>query len=254
MTPRHIRDISEERKHHLDAEVIDYDSDLSFDVDNVVGCYKIKTDLSNNIFKPMLNNDLFKFSYGVTRSVLIYGLHGAGKMTITEYIAHQLRWKIVTFDALDIIQMEPDKVIYKLEDAYEYSVSRQKTIILIKNYEEVLNIEKTNYQYYIIIKKTIVHIIRSIIDKMNILCNSKVMIICLVNSDTIDTYLNNNLLDVFTYVFKHTNPTLDDISMYIVKRIEEHPHDITWILALILCLHERRNKLDPIEVTCQQYI
>ena len=175
----------------------------------------------------MLNNDLSKFSYGVTRSVLIYGLHGAGKMTITEYIAHQLRWKIVTFDAIDLIQMEPDKVIYKLEDACEYSISRQEMIILIKNYEEILNIEKTNYQYYII-KKTIVHTIRSIVDKMNDLFNSKVMIICLVNVDTIDTYLNNFILDVFTYVFKQTNPTLDDISMYIVKRIQEHPHDITW--------------------------
>ena len=53
------------------------------------------------------------------------------------------------------------------------------------------------------------------------------MFICHVNNDMIDPYLKYNFLDVFMYTFKQTNSTLDYIPMYIVKRIEEHPHDIT---------------------------
>ena len=83
----------EERKHYLDDKAVDYDTGDSFNVDDVVGCDRIKRDLSNKIFKPMLNTTLTDFTYAVVRSILIYGQHGCGKLTITKYITHQLRWK-----------------------------------------------------------------------------------------------------------------------------------------------------------------
>ena len=54
------------------------------------------------------------------------------------------------------------------------------------------------------------------------------MFICHLNSDKMDKFINNtqNQLDAFSYTFKQTNPTLDDISMYIAIRIFNQNHDI----------------------------
>ena len=107
-------ELSEEKKHYLDNKAVDYDTEDSFNVDDVVGCDRIKRDLSNNIFKQMLNTTLTDYTYAIIRSILIYGQHGSGKLTITKYIAHQLRWKMVTFDALDMIQMDPSAASNRL--------------------------------------------------------------------------------------------------------------------------------------------
>ena len=72
----------------------------------------------------MLNISLTDFTYVVVRSILIYGQHGSGKLTITKYIAHQLRWKMVTFDALDMIQMDPSAASNTLNEAYDYLKTR----------------------------------------------------------------------------------------------------------------------------------
>ena len=222
-------ELSEERKHYLDDKAVDYDTEDSFNVDDVVGCDRIKSDLSNNIFKPMLCSTLTDFTYAVFWSILIYGQHGSGKLTITKYIAHQLRWKMVTFDDLDMIQMDPSAASNTLNEAYDYWLSKDETIILIKNYDEVLNIEPSNLKYYIV-KKTIINTISSIVYKLNDLHKNKVMLICHVNSGKMDKFINNtqNQLDAFAYTFKQTNPTLDDISMYIAIRIFDQNNDIKW--------------------------
>ena len=120
MTLLSKEELCEERKHYLDPKAVDYDTEDPFNVDDVVGCDRIKRDFSNNIFKPMLNTTLIDFTYAVVRSILIYGQHGSGKLTITKCIAHQLRWKMVTFDALDMIQMDPGAAGNALNEAYNY--------------------------------------------------------------------------------------------------------------------------------------
>ena len=136
---------------------------------------------------------------------------------------------MITIDALDIIQMDPSAASNTLNEAYDYSLAKEETIILIKNYDEVLNIEHLNFKYYIL-KKTIINTISSIVCKLNDLNKNKVMFICHVNSDKIDKFITNtqSQLDAFTYTFKQTNPNLDDISMYIAIRINNQNHDIKW--------------------------
>ena len=98
----------------------------------------------------MLNPTLSKLSNSIVRSILIYGQHGSGKDTITKYLAHQLRWKMITFDALELIQMESGAVSNILNEAYEYWLTKDETIIVIKNYDKALNIEHLNFKYYIV--------------------------------------------------------------------------------------------------------
>ena len=177
----------------------------------------------------MLNPTLANLENSIVRSILIYGQHGSGKDTITKYIAHQLRWKMLTFDALELIQMESGAASNTLNEAYEYWLTKDETIIVIKNYDEVLNIEHLNFKYYIV-KKTIVNTMSSIVCKLSELTINKIMFICHVNIDKIDTVFNNsmNQLDSFQYTFKQSNPTFDDISMFIAKKIDDQNHDIKW--------------------------
>ena len=119
---------------NLDLEYLDkaliHHSKMEYIPSNQIGLDKVKKQISNNLFKPLMNKELLSHQGAFPRSVLIYGPLDTGKNTMMKYIAHQLRWNVLSFNCIDMIGSEPSKTRETIIDTYYYCFNKGETILL----------------------------------------------------------------------------------------------------------------------------
>ena len=203
-------------------------SGLNYIPEDHIGMEKIKKVVSNNIFKPLMNKELISHFEAFPKSVLIHGPHETGKLTMAKYIAHQLQWKVLSFSCTEILSAEPAGAKTTIYDSFNYCFNNSPIIYLIKDLDVILNLDQSKMKSFNL-KTNIIDSFKELLLKFHNTQGKNILAIFLLNGKLSQfKEKGHNFIDNFELHIKFKHLNMDDIGIYMLKKLEGHNHEFTW--------------------------
>ena len=175
-----------------------------------------------------MNKGLLSHQGAFPRSVLIYGPIDTGKNTMMNYISHQLKWNVLSFNCIDMISSEPSQTRQTILDTFYYCFNRGKTILLFKNLEVIMSLKEEDMDAARLMK-TILEAFKEVLQKFHDTENKKILAIFILNGKLSQFKTEGfNLLDNFEFNLKFYHLSIDEIAVYWLYRIQGHVNLLTW--------------------------